>query len=318
MANGKIKQKTLKLEKEEKKEGVFDFTISALKEGWGLFRENWKKMYVYFLNIWLISVILMLIGIIVGAGIYYFTGDVLLTVGIASVLLILLTFLTGPLNSVEYNIVHNVANAQETDIFAQAKENFVSWLKFSLFWLGYFLIGFSPFILLFGAFVVGLIAIPTFSDGSSNSGMGIAFFGMLMGMIWITIGWIILFLVITLIVQFVIQFAAFEIYIEKNGVRESLKKSYAILTKNFFETLVFDIVVSIALGIIGFFVNLPFQIAYRAGMGMLSFLMSDTTLLVIAGIIVLIVLIVTTLINLLISVAAFSFKYKFWRKARER
>ncbi|MDD5022773.1 MAG: glycerophosphoryl diester phosphodiesterase membrane domain-containing protein [Candidatus ainarchaeum sp.] len=303
----------------KQKEDKIDFVVNAYRKGWAELRDSWKKISIYFIKILVIGIaIFTFISLLLGIGIISLAViDPLIIWAIIGILILLSLILLGIIESVKYNIIDNIINKKEIKIIENAKNNLVPWIKYNLFYFAFCLIGIIPVILLYLMVFGGLYGING-NGGNDAEASVFSFFTLLLGAVWISLIWIILFVIIMLIFRFIIQFVLFEMYIERKGLREAVKKSYEIVKNNLFETIGFNISFGLIMGVIISIVNLPIQIFARFAFVGISLMLQNNMFLIIGGSILLLVLIITILMNLFVEMTSLVFTYEFWRKARKR
>ncbi len=285
--------KTVKKKKNKViEEGKLDFAINAITQGIDLTKEKWKQIGWGFLKITGLSLIIILITLGILGGVIYFSGiDWITGILIGTPIMIVALLFTSSIGTVTYNVVQDSANNRKTSILNQTMNNIVPLIKFTIFWLLVILVFFAPAII---TIIVG-------------GGIG-SVYGTLAGMFG-GIALYVLGIIGLIIVGFLIQFAAFELYIERAGLRESLKRSYAIIKSNFWETIIFSILIALIAGFISGIIQIPVQILIEI---LMVFGGGNIVLLILAGILV----IVTLLSSIGIEIFALACRYTFWRKAR--
>ena len=226
-------------------EGTIDIIKNAFSDAWKMWKKSGKDFFVDLLKISLLQwaiygiVTIILVSaalILMGGAVEGATGMEtlsLLTGNIAfvalAVLLVVASWLVASvLGSVVFNVVDNRANGKKTEIVKRFKTNFIPVT-------GYIALVIVISIIICLPIVLGYL----FTSGASVLSIlgGMCLFGFVS-------------VVFYLLFAFLIQFSMLELVIERRGVVESLKSSYALVKKNIVTVLLFDIVyIIIAFGI---------------------------------------------------------------------
>lgn len=285
--------------------GTGDMLNRVLDNGMELLKDKGKRMYIDFLKIYAITLLFTIICLAIGAGVYFLTNDIYATAIVGIPLYLLLLLFSGTLETVTYNIIENSDKNKETEIFNHARENFVPWLKLSLFWLLITVIVISPVL-------IPLVLMYLNSGISTDPSKIVSLFAVMP----LAILMIFLLFIILMVMKFLFQFSTFELYLGRKGLRESLKASYKMIKNNFIETIAFDLMVIITAMIVSYIFSMPMQIGSR----LISFVMLLGGWAGIAtGIIaILVMVLITILLNLLVQIGKQVLFYEFWKEIRGR
>lgn len=218
--------------------------IGSYRKGWGLLASNPPALLYDFTKVALLEMLLQIIlaGGLLGTalliGFDFSTEEFplpLMVVGL--VLLLIVIFVGAALNAVPYSLVDERTKGRQGEVIKKTIELIIPIGR-------YILLLFAVFIAILVA-TLALAALAVSSLGEIAIFIPMAFGGLLI-----------------VLALFAFQFAVPEIVLRGAGAFESMKRSWAIVSKNVFPVILFDIMfISIMIflgGILGF-LNLPSQ-----------------------------------------------------------
>lgn len=298
-----IKQLTEEAKSVPLKEDPIGIVLNAGKAAFAFLQTSLREYSLYVLKVNLISTVVgVLLLVILGIAVFAVLGAALLSpsalpqlltsisvsllvaLGILFLLLILLsTFIQQAIYAALFAGTKVIMEKKPTpSILGLAKDYFVPASKYTL---------------VMGLLFLIIFAIPFPALLLPSPANVLIFFGL-----FILLG------LVALVLFFLIQFGFWELIINKRGVLESLKVSYALVKQNLFAVIIFDIVLFItafAIGSVFYVISYVLQLIFMA-LILLVPVIGITALVVVT---IVLGLIQTVLIHLLI----FPFTYAFWK-----
>ncbi len=282
--------------------------VSQPLEGWfGFIRANFVELFKKLLRVNLYAIAaLVLAALAIGAGVavLYFTswgmvGWALLAIGI--LLAIILVVIARLFTLALYKVVEEQHGAkQKVGIIGVAKEKAVP-------------------AIIYGLIVAAIYAVVLIPFGLVGLGVTIATGIMVIGP-FVQLGLVL----VSVLVGFFLQFTLFELVLEDKGPLESMRASFGLAKRNFWETVVLYIIRAV----LGWFVSLPFIILLViAGVtvviigiigGVTAAMVGGASILAVGGLVLLVLLAVPFLLAYRTAdeTVVLPLTYRYWRTIR--
>ncbi|MBU0532855.1 hypothetical protein KKB44_05170 [Candidatus Micrarchaeota archaeon] len=268
-----------------------DSVGKSLNDTFKFLTKNYKMEFTEFVKIYLLMYVVAILGIlIIGGAAFLILGSmivlpntpwILAIIGLVALLIVLIfVILTTSISSTAYTVI----DKKELDIFGKIKEILVPVAKY--------FIG------------MGLLKIAVFGIPAI-----IVLFGFLNNqqlMLWLGVLLFILCILVWIVIGFFIQFALVEIVIRKKDGIEAIKDSYRLVKKNIVATVVFDILLMVAM----FAINAVFGAIQNLVGVVFIFGIFNIAFMVLGGIFMIVIMFFQSIIMGMIMIPA---QYFFWK-----
>lgn len=283
---------------------VFD----SIEDAYYFVRSRPKHLFMEFLKIVVLAVAvilaILLVGGALGVGLSMLvgsstTGNIIVGVWFALVVLVMLYFAIV-VGSPAYHLVQEEYRNKKISIIDTAKSNAFPLLKYGISYILLNLVLLLPFLILLGGIIYATgIDISSFSTDETLQGIASSTLN--------------LFIILPLLILgFFIQLGFFELLLNRKGAIESLKDSISLVRGNFFETVLFSVLVTALVQVAMLPILILFLILIFGAIFALVFPPAGMCCLIL---VIIPMILVTEVINLMVSLPI---TYLYWCRISKR
>ncbi|MFN7991339.1 MAG: hypothetical protein U0R44_04240 [Candidatus Micrarchaeia archaeon] len=278
-----------------------DTIKGPLAETWGILRTEFMDLLKGVLKIELLCLFIVLVSLIAAAAAVIALNGISVIASVLAGAVILIAGLAGAgiVNSVNYNFVESVVNKRKMIFPDTVRGNALPFIKYVLFTMLLSLVIMGPIAAVF-------IFVILSAYGSDQSGLTVTFVQLIFRLVITIVG---------AIYGLFAQFAIFEVLLSRRGVIDGFRQSLGIVRKNFYETVIFSVILwavesAIAIPVIVLLVLLVFGgLLGGVALGSSSFL-----LWIAIGITALVLIVILSAVNLVVGITT---KYRFWMRVKK-
>lgn len=275
---------------------TIDFVTLPFRKTYELLKKDYRELGIEFTKLYALTFLVVIVAILIAGALVlltaffansYLMGIINIVVLVFGVAIFLITLvITSALTGVFYNVVHEKLAGKKIRIIEKTRELTAPMGRYAIVML-----------LVYGVPLLGMpLAIVVFGSSFTSSMAGVIFLAVALVVI----------APIYFILAFFLQFAVLEIVLNRRGVIDSLKQSYALVRKNLLVTFGFDVVfVLVIFAIAAAFRVISSILGFFAALSIIFF-----PLLILLILAMVVLILIQSVVTSLITIPA---QYYFWK-----